>query len=299
MAQTLTLGALREAIGKNLGEEFTNSTFTSIPSNTAIDLNRNDLDGTWNQGWLQDVSSTGQPIVQVQNWTQSVNQFTFYRNIATLDATVAQGDTYEVHKVLNFGELQAAVNRGLSLCGQGLRTLVRDETQVFVASVYQYTPNYNTALPNAFFPQGVVKMEVQYDLGVPTAPWIEVTGWDYLDDFTIQVSYYDADNFAGNPIRFTGYGPIVGRVTTNNPNFVIGTFTDDFMIDALIWACTHHAWMMAAVKKSTNENQAELQNAQYALSEFEACKKNWYRGAMIKRRVRTPTGVGWINRVGR
>lgn len=290
MATTLTLAQLRQEIGANLGEADVTGTITSPPSTFVIDHNRWDLDGVWNQGYLQDTTVTGGSIARISNWTQSVNQFALFSNVS---GSSVVGNSYEVHKVLSFAELRRAINRGITMCGPGLRTLVRDETQTVQPSIYQYTPNYNAATTNAFFPQGVVRVEVQWDLGQPTAPWIQVNNWDYLDDFTIQFSYEDVNFYTGNPLRFTGYGPITNFITSDDPTLVIGTFDDDFLIESLVWASTHHAWLMAASKKSTGENKEELEMSQIAQQQFEESRRKWNRGSIIKRRIIVPTGVGW------
>jgi hypothetical protein len=290
MSTILTLSQLRIEIGTDLGETDCTGTITSPPGGTITDNQRWDLDGTWNMGWLQDLTVPGGSIVRIKTWSQSINQFALFNNPNPLAAT---GDQYEVHKVLSFEELRRAINRGLATCGEGLRVLVRDESQVFVAAQYQYKPNYNATQANAFFPQGVMRLDVQWDLGQPTAPWVTLTDWEYIDDETIQVSYSDADYYAGNPIRFVGYGPITKRITTDAPATVIGTFDDDFQIEVLHYACTHHAWLIAAAKKSSNESQEELQMAQMMLAKYEDARKKWNRPQLMKRRIKVPTGVGW------
>jgi hypothetical protein len=290
MSTVLTLAQLRVEIGTDLGETDCTGTITSPPSGTVTDNTRWDLDGTWNMGWLQDTTIAGGSISRIKTWAQSINQFALFNN---LSGSAATGDTYEVHKVLSFEELRRAINRGIATCGQGLRILVRDESQVFVAATYQYKPNYDATQANAFFPGGVMEVHVQWDLGQPTAPWVKLKEWYYLDDETIQFTYQDPDYYAGNPIRFLGYGPISQRITTDNPTYVVGTFDDDYQIEALHYACTHHAWLMAAAKKSSNESQEEMQMAQVALSKYEEARKKWNRPQFVHRKIIVPTGAGW------
>lgn len=292
MSTTLTLTDLRTQIGVQLGESDITGNFTSTPNGTTLlDNNRYDADNIWQNAFIQDISASPYPITRIQAWTQGNTSFTLFKAFGS--GAPANGDSYELHRALSFFELRQVINRGISTCGQGLRTLVRDETQSLIAGQYQYLPNYSAATPNAYFPQGVVKVEVQYYTGLPTAPWLELTDWEYLDDFTLQLTQDSVDAYAGNQLRFTGYGPVTGRITNDNPYDVIGTFDDDFQIEALTWACTYHGWLMLAAKKTTGEGEHETQMSQIAFQNFDAARKQWQRPQVFKKKVKGALPPGW------
>jgi hypothetical protein len=321
VSTTLTLSDLRKRIQYACGQGDVSGTLTSVGSNSVFDNRRYDNDGDWNGCYLQDYRAGTivsqfplAEIVRVNQWYQSNGAFILYRNFAGLPLA---GDSYELTKLLSFPEIRNAINQAFNTVGATLRTLVRDESQSLVAGTYQYTPNYisatsaqyygpvppvytpPTTVPpttptNQFFAQGVVKIECQYYTGLPTAPWTELINWDYLDDYTIQLNQDDVDTFAGNLIRFTGYGPIAGPLTNDEPITVIATFPDDFAIDILTWACAHHVWLMVAMKQTVGERDSSDKNAEMAFKQYQLAVNKYQRPTTFKRMVKVPTAPGWL-----
>lgn len=285
MSVTITLASLRQEMGISLGEGAVTGTMTATPSGTTmLDTNRFDPDGYWDGAFVQDVTASGHPINRVQFWTGGNNTFFMFQGWsgATLN------DQYELHRLLSFPELRASINRAIAMCGQTIRNVVRDETQTLTAGTYQYTPNYDPSAAHAFFPGQVFRVEIEYETGLPTAPWIETSDWKYLDDQTIQLDLHTVDYYAGNPIRFSGYGPITTRLTSDDPTQTICTLPDEFAAEILIWACVHHAWQILAAKQTAGEQASSKENAQQALQQFSLAVRNWQRAQHIDRQAILP-----------
>lgn len=294
MSTTLTVGGLRQRMQMASGQGDVTGTFTAISAAmNVIDTNRFDSDGAWNGAYIQQTTgfSIGTGITRINQWWQDSGTFILYRPFT---GTVHVNDSYELTKLLSFPELRAAINNGFNTVGPSLRTLVRDESQMLVAGTYQYTPNYASAGANQFFVQGVVQIDCQYYEGLPTAPWTPLTNWEYLDDYTIQLNQDDVDTFAGNKIRFTGYGPIGPPLTNDFPSTVIAVFPDDFAIDILTWACVHHLWLMVAAKQTVGERDSSDKNAEMAFKQYQLAVNKYARPTPFKRMVKVPTAPGWL-----
>jgi len=266
-------------------------TFTGVTANNFSDSKRTETDGTINSFWIQDTTVSGGSISRVSSWTQSNAQGTL---VVAWPVLPAVGDSYELSvNSLSFPELRRAINSGIALCGRKLRTLVRDESQSLVSNTYQYTPNYDPASANAFFPRGVDRVSFLWWVGQTTREFTDVN-FSYIDDSTIQLDDFVVDAYAGDTIRFQGMGPLTQRLKTDDPAQTIATFNDEFMIDALVWACVNRAWMIAGAKKSAGESQFELAMAQDALQQHQATMESWRRGPTVKARMDSPIhGGGW------
>jgi hypothetical protein len=264
-----------------------------------IDTERFDDSNTFNGAFIQDITQAYvvpniSGIGRVNTWDQGTNTFTLYGPFRLNAPGALANDVYEVHQKVTFEQLGNSVNNGIAICGKWLRNLVRDESQVLVSNQYEVIPNYSAALPNAFFPGEVVRIDFQPDPGQPTSEWSELTGWYYLDDETIQLPTWVVDSFASNSLRFTGYGPVTGYILDANPNTVIGTFDDDFAATMLIWAVTADVWGTLASQLQANEQSAAAANEQRATQKWQAIRETWARGRSQTGRVKTPqTAGGW------
>lgn len=295
MTYSLTQSDLRVAVGRNIGEPEPLGQFTNSPglTNLAIDINRFDDTNTFNGGYIQDTSAVGYPTARINTWDLPTNTFNLYRALQPTSIVLPTiGDIYEVHQKLSFPQFRNCINNGIGWCGKWLRNQVRDETQTLIANQYTYKPNYSASATNAFWPGEVVRVDWEYWLGQQTKTWMELQGWFYLDDETIQFPTWVVDQWAPNPIRFTGYGPVSGFITDDNPARVIGTFDDDFAANMLIWATTAAAWNTLGAQLEANEQSAAKANEQNALQQAQASRSTWERGRAQTGRVRTPVSIG-------
>ena len=289
MSTTLTLAYLYQQVIDGLGQDPSSGTLSTVGTLNATDNTRFDPDGTWANGWLMD--TTANSTVRIQSWTQATNQWSFFSG---LQGAVA-GDAYQLFPgSISPGGMLNAINKGTAIDGKVIRTLVRDETQTLTANQYQYTPNYDPANANAFFPGQVVQCSFLYWLGQPTREWTTIPEAYLIDDYTFQFPASVCDTYAGSPIRFQGYGPLIPRVTSATlPNTVLGTFDDPSLIDALVYSVQGQAWLIVASKKTSGESEVERSNAEFCFEQSKAMLTNWRRGLPISVMTDEVVTSGW------
>ena len=242
-----------------------------------------DPDGTYDNGSIIDETVATASQGRISTQAQSAG----YTLFAALTNGGSISDSYTaLRALLTVRELREAINTGIATCGRSLRTL-NTATQTLVANTYQMTPTYGAG---GFWPGMVVKAEVQFYVGQPTRDYIPLEGWRYLDDEIIQLPASVVDSFAGNLIRWTGYGPVYDNLSTDNPGTVIGTFDDSGQIEMLTAAVKAAAFGTIAAKGPPSDSGRYRQLQADALAQFKDMQRKWSRGIPIQRTTRTPMG---------
>ncbi len=287
MSTTFTLSQVRQRVGIQLANTYVGSMTSSPNSVNVTDINCNDPDSTWDNAYLQD--SVNGSLGRILSYAQS-GKFTLFN---ALNPQGAITDGIEVQKMMSFTDWREAVNTGIATCGKSLRTLTT-QTLALVANDYQLDNTDLVYGVGGFWPGLVVKIDYQVWTGQPTREYVNVDDWWWLDDETIQLPTWLVDQYAGNNVRATGYGPVIDNIATDAPGTVIGTFDDSSQIEMLVAGVKAAAAGILTAKAPPGDSARYRQIQADSLAQCNDLKRKWSRGIPIQRSFKSPMGsVGY------
>jgi hypothetical protein len=131
-------------------------------------------------------------------WDPATGTFT----VGTWTTSPVAGTYYEVYfKTFTFTDYERAINDAIRKGWPKLWVQKEDTSITTVANTYAYTLPASVNVP-------LMKVEVQNDLNVATAPYTEMAFWSYLESgSTKQVQFRDA-LAAGYKVRLTYLSPL-------------------------------------------------------------------------------------------